>query len=206
MDWHTTSTILSNLRDYDNRDAWDRLIARFRPPIVSFARQIGVPAAEAEDVAQETLTAFAQAIREGRYQREKGRLSHWLFGIAYRQVLKERRVSAQRHKRQVQPPDTLWLTHLPQEPEATTVWDRQWHNSMLQHCLDQVRTEVEAVTYQAFELLVRGERTAADAARELNVPVKTVYNAKHRVLKRVRELRAQYEQVQENGSHALPGN
>ena len=62
-EWITTSTILHDLRDYENREAWGRFSDRFRRPIVRFARNAGLAANDAEDVAQEVLTAFAQAHR-----------------------------------------------------------------------------------------------------------------------------------------------
>ena len=83
MDWITTSTILEGLKEFEGGDAWERLVERFRRPIVSFIRDLGLAESDAEDVAQETLIAFAEAYREGKYDPAKGRLSHWLFGIAW---------------------------------------------------------------------------------------------------------------------------
>jgi DNA-directed RNA polymerase specialized sigma24 family protein len=58
-----------------------------------------------------------------------------------------------------------------------------------------VRTEVEPATMRALELVVGGSLSAAEAASRIGVPVKAVYNAKHRVLKRIRELRVELEDV-----------
>lgn len=196
MDWLTTSTVLHDLRDFNNRAAWDQFAERFRRPIVSFARTLGLSTIDAEDVAQETLLAFAESFRRGQYDRSKGRLSRWLFGIAYRQALNERRSGARLAARGAagSDPDAL-LHNVPDEAAATVSWDQEWEQALLQQCLAQVQAEVEPVTYQAFELVVRGERSAAQAAAELGVPIKLVYNAKHRVLKRIRELRAALEDV-----------
>src|SRR5690349_6694570 len=92
--WVTTATVLEKLRDFGNRDAWSSFTERFRQPVVSFARGMGLKQADAEDVAQETLLAFAEAYRGGKYDPAKGRLSRFLFGIAYRQALRGRRVAA----------------------------------------------------------------------------------------------------------------
>jgi DNA-directed RNA polymerase specialized sigma24 family protein len=89
-DWVTTSTILGGLRDFEDRASWERFVARFRAPIVRLALGHGLEAADADDVAQETLVAFADGFRAGRYDAQQGRLSSWLFGIAYRQVLRAR--------------------------------------------------------------------------------------------------------------------
>ena len=90
-DWVTTSVLLSELRDFGNQAAWDRLADRFREPVVAFARKMGLTPSQAEDAAQETLLAFAEAFRDGKYDPAKGRLNRWLFGIAFRQVLNAKR-------------------------------------------------------------------------------------------------------------------
>jgi DNA-directed RNA polymerase specialized sigma24 family protein len=40
---------------------------------------------------------------------------------------------------------------------------------------------------------VREEKSADDAAKQLGITIKSVYNAKHRILKRIRELRADFD-------------
>lgn len=194
MDWLTTSTILEGLGDFGNQTAWQRLTNRFRLPLFRFAQRMGLPDADAEDASQEALLAFAESFRSGHYDAAKGKLSQWLFGIAYRQVLNQRRRAAQQVAR-VGPPadDTDWWNNWPDDATATQMWEDDWERAVYEQCLDQVRQEVEATTYQAFELVMRLEGSAAEAAQVLGVPVKTVYNAKHRVLKRIRELRTEFE-------------
>ena len=195
MDWITTSTVLHDLLSFENRAAWDRFVSRFRRPIVSFARSIGLDSTDAEDVAQETLAAFAQGYRGGQYDRTRGRLSQWLFGIAYRKALDGRRRAARINNLGSSAIDHLSGQLLPSEHDASVSWDQEWEQSLLQQCLEQVQREVDPLTFRAFDLVVREERDAATAAQTLGVNIKLVYNAKHRILKRIRDLRAELEQV-----------
>jgi RNA polymerase sigma-70 factor (ECF subfamily) len=194
MEWTTTSTILEGLGDHANHIAWDRFVARFRVPVVAFARQRGLSESDAEDVAQETLLAFAGALRDGKYERGKGKLSRFLFGIAHRQALNRRRQDARRATKHAVSADSNLADPSP-EADASDTWDREWEASVLEQCLRQVRKEVTSTTYRAFELVVRDEVAAQSAADGLGVPIKAVYNAKHRVLKRIRQLREEWEQV-----------
>ena len=195
MDWLTTSTILSDLRDHANDAAWQRLADRFRRPIVRFACKLGFHESDAEDVAQETLFEFAAAYREGRYDPARGRLSRWLFGIAYRLSLSERRRAARRAAvvAPVESP-TTFFSEVPDEQAASQTWDQEWEQALLETCLQRVESEVEPDTFHAFRLAVQQELPAPRVAEMLGVSVKLVYNAKHRVLKRVRELRAELEE------------
>lgn len=193
VDWLTTSTILRDLRDYANEGAWTRFVERFRRPVVRFARQTGLDAAAAEDVAQEALLAFAAAFRAGKYDRDKGRLSRWLFGIAYNHVLRQRQKDAREGARLADVGGSAFWGEVPDERTAGRTWDEEWENALWCECLERVRPEFEPQSIRAFELVLRDGRSAAEAADELGIPVKAVYNAKHRVLKRLRQLRAELE-------------
>lgn len=195
MDWITTSTILTDLSDFTNQSAWQHFVERFRAPIVRFAQRLGLAEPDAEEVAQETLAAFASAYRQKQYDRSKGRLSHWLFGIAHRQALSARRSNARRHALTFQPDGDSYLESVPDGQAADRLWEEEWEQAVLELCLHRVRQEVEPMTMRAFEA-VMGERTPAEAAREMGIPVKAVYNAKYTVLKRLRELRTELEALE----------
>jgi RNA polymerase sigma-70 factor (ECF subfamily) len=185
VDWVTTSTVLDRLAHYSDQGAWERLTERFRGPFLAYARRRGLGEAECEDVAQESLLAFAQAYREGKYDRARGRLSHWLFGIAWRRVEEARRGLARVRGLAEGVPTELDLA-VP--GEVSPEWQEIWERSMIELCLRQVRKEVEPATFRAFEMLVLESRLVEDATRELGLSANAVTIAKHRVGKRVREL------------------
>ena len=151
---------------------------------------------DVEKLEQPVGKAFADGFRQGSYKREKGRLSDWLFGIAYRQVLKMRGRLA---RAEVQGPgsDTAgsFWSQLPSEKEATASWSEEWAKAVLNQCLQQVRREVEPTTIRAFELFALAKQPAAEVGTELGISRNAVFIAKHRILKRLRELQEQYEQV-----------
>ncbi len=197
MDWLTTSTILSGLRDYDNEPAWKRFDARFRRPVVRFAVTSGLAHSDAEDVAQEVMIAFAESYRRGDYDREKGRLSRWLFGLAYNHLLRFRQKQGRQKAKIISQAQGAAVLDVAQAEESASLdWDRTWEETIWQECLDRVRIEFAPETLAAFELSVRGDAKPAAVAEELGVSVKSVYNARHRVLKRLRELREELEAVE----------
>jgi RNA polymerase sigma-70 factor (ECF subfamily) len=202
VEWVTTTTILQKLCDFENRDAWERLVDRFRRPIMSFVREVGVASADCEDVAQGTLLAFAEGIRAGKYDRTRGRLSRWLFGLAYYQALRRRRKDAH----DPPAPNGERSDGAGAEPESAVahVWDRVWERFILDKGIEQARREFAPEIFRAFELVVLEDLPPAEAARSLGTSVKSVYNAKHRVLKRVRELIAEVEDLGEDESE-VPG-
>ncbi|NOS99997.1 MAG: RNA polymerase sigma factor [Phycisphaerales bacterium] len=183
-DWVTTSTVLDRLHDFGNRQTWDHFAAVMRRPIVLFACRMGLARSDADDVAQETLLRFATKFRGGQYERSKGRLSKWLFGIAFHEVLHARRKIA---RREPQWSADAAAESLVPDRRAADDWEREWKLTLLRQCFERIRRETEPVAFRAFERVVRDGCAAADVAAELGISVKAVYNAKHRVLRRVRE-------------------
>ncbi|MCB9857490.1 MAG: sigma-70 family RNA polymerase sigma factor [Phycisphaerales bacterium] len=194
IEWITTSTVLHDLRDFENRAAWDHFVLRFRLPVLNFARSVGLSEGDAEDVAQETLITFAELFREGRYDPQRGRLSKWLFGIAHRTALNHRRMTGRRAA-VVSSGKSMTEDVAVGDASAAETWDREWAQALLEQCIERVRREVEPTTYRAFDLVVRENRPAAEVAEILGVNIKLVYNAKHRILRRIRELRESIEQI-----------
>src|SRR3954452_4282077 len=123
MNWVTTATVLEKLRDFENRDAWSDFADRFRHPVVRFAQKMGLRPADAEDVAQETLLAFAEAFRKGNYDPAKGRLSQFLFGIAYRQSLRARSKGGRNPGVAV---ESAFWSQIADEQTASGIWDTEW--------------------------------------------------------------------------------
>jgi RNA polymerase sigma factor (sigma-70 family) len=189
MDWLTTSTILDRLRDNRDDAMWLQFNDRFRLPLVRFAAKMGLSDDLAEDVAQETLLAFCEGYREGKYDRTQGRLSSWLFGIAYRQAANAVRKRARdRAKRDPRAADPEFLAEVPAEAEATQVWDREWQEAAVARCLGLLRSEVQEHTYEAFHRVVYSGQAVEQVARDLEMSANQVYVAKHRCLKRLGEL------------------
>jgi len=70
----TSVTLLEKMRG-GNEEAWQRFCARYEPVILSLARRAGLQEDDARDVAQETLVAFIEAFRRGKYDRDRGQLA-----------------------------------------------------------------------------------------------------------------------------------
>ncbi len=195
MNWVTTSLILDQL-GRDDADTWEIFLERFRQPIVNFALNLGLPLEESEDAAQETLTAFLTAYRQGKYDRAKGRLGSWLFGFAHRTVMNRRRNLAVTQRRQsVGQRTTFWDT-VPAEETVRKSWNESWQHTMLNLCMKQIRIELEPNTINAFEKFALEGQPAARVATELGMSRNAVFLAKHRVLTRLRELQDQLDDVQ----------
>ncbi len=189
MDWKTTTTLLNGLEQPGNQAAWDGFLGRFQIPVRSFVLSRGIRAADAEDLVQDILVAFVEMYRDRRYDRERGRLSSWLFGIAQNHVLRFR----ERGHRHQQKMDAFGVSGSESDPGSWDLWQRHWEEFLLRESLRRAQAETSRRTFAAFELTVLKGHTPEQAATELEIDVKAVYNARHRVLQRMRQLKAEIE-------------
>ena len=191
----TNTALLEGLKDSGDEAAWREFDARYRPLVVAVARRMGLQPSDAEDAAQETMAAFVQAYRQGRYDRQEGRLRDWLRGIACHKVRDLQRRQGRCEKPAADRTDaTRLLDQVPDEaPEAA--WDAEWEKALLRQCLEEVRREVQPQTFEAFTLLALHEWPARRVAEHLQISEDVVYQSKSRVLKRVRELAAHLREI-----------
>lgn len=191
----TTTALLEGLTDVANTTAWREFDERYRPILMGFARRMGLEDADAADMAQEALLRFLQAYREGQYDRSRGRLRSWLTGIA-RNCLRDmrRRADRRRERRGLSAIETL-----PSDDKMDAAWDVECERAVLRRGLDELRTttSTDERTIQAFERLMLDNRAPADVAREMSITLNDVYLAKHRCLKRLREIVRRLEHAYE---------
>lgn len=76
---------------------------------------------------------------------------------------------------------------LPDQVSLEEHWKREGNIEIVQQLLHQIRHEFQSTTWRAFELYVLKELSAEEVAKLLNMNVTSVYTAKSRVLRRLRQ-------------------
>lgn len=184
----TSSTLLAGLMRTGEESRWQSYVERYRPLILGFARRHGLDQDQAEDVTQTALLEFCRAYRNGRYDRSKGRLRSWLFGIVSIQLLAWRRRSG-RHEQAVSDltdSDPAELVSAPDDLKRA--WEEEWTREVLRQCLLEIQCEIQPGTYQAFDEFALKGRPAAEVALELGITENAVFGAKRRVMQRMRDI------------------
>lgn len=194
----TTTVLLEGLRHPSDAQAWETFDNRYRPIVIGFAVRMGLPDADAADVAQETMAQFVQEFRAGRYDRTRGRLRTWLIAMARSKIAMLRR---QRARRGDWRGDSA-LIDLANSRGLIEIWETQRREHILRTALGELResTRLEERTIHAFELLVVRDMPAAAVARQLGVTTHDVYQAKSRVAQRLREILTSLESCFDDGA------
>ncbi len=188
----TTTQLLESLRDSSNDELWCQFDDRYRPVIRAFAIDQGLSEEDAAEVAQVTLTQFSADYRAGRYQRERGRLSSWIIGIARNRIIDAARA---RQKRAALRGDSA-LEAVPELANPDEAWRAARQRVILDRAMQRLRTDskMSEHTLRAFELCAIRGVPPETAAGECGMSVAEVYVAKNRAIKRLREMVAEMTQ------------
>jgi RNA polymerase sigma-70 factor (ECF subfamily) len=188
----TSTNLLEGLKKPENRTVWQQFVGRYRPMIINYARnRFGLTLEDAEEAAQATLMAFATAYRQGGYERDRGRLRKWLFGIATRQTRNQVRKKARNQEVQMpgQTTDTMFADRIPDDDAGLEeAWEAEWRRAVYGQCMVEIRAQFDSRTVEAFERFAQRGRPAQEVADSLGMTPNAVFLAKHKILKRIREL------------------
>jgi RNA polymerase sigma-70 factor (ECF subfamily) len=188
LDLKTRRSLLSRLRDLDDRESWRTFFDLYWRMLYNVARRAGLADADAQDVVQETVVAVARQMPEFRYDRAKGTFKHWLFRIVRRRVAD--------HLRRVyrQPPmGELAFDPLAEDDESAavvpedttgefgTAWEQEWEQAVLDTAVARVREQANPKHFQVFDYCVKQGWPAGKVAATLGMNIAQVYLARHRV-------------------------
>jgi RNA polymerase sigma-70 factor, ECF subfamily len=183
----TSTSLLTRVRASDP-DAWRRLVDVYGPLVYRWCRQAGLKAEDGADVTQEVFGAVATGLDDYRGGHVHGSFRAWLRTIARNKVYDHFRrrqrgpeakggTGAQQQLMQIPEPAEI----LP-DGDPAMVEDSLWHR-----VLPGVRAEFEDHTWQAFWQVTIDGRRPADVAAELEMSTAAIYQAKSRVLHRLRQ-------------------
>lgn len=177
----TRASLLVQLRDPRNGDAWNAFVDVYGPLVFGHCRRRGLSEADADDVTQRVFGRTLTGIRRLDYDRARGRFRDWLGRVTRNEVYRFFRERG-RHPAGAanRAPDLVDdVQSAPVDPE----WVDSFHARVLQVALDRARPRFEPDTWAAFEGVWVHNRPPAEVAAALGQSADWVYVAKSRVLK-----------------------
>jgi len=192
-DQTTRPSLLLQIRDAQDLQAWTQFAEIYAPLIHRFAGRNGLQSADASDLTQEVMSAVAKSIGNFEYDPKVGRFRSWLFTVARNQM------HALYHRQRRQPKGSgdsgvqqVLANQILDDGELQRLWDDEYEQRLFDWATDIVRSHFTGPTWQAFWQTAVQNRPVPEVAADLELTVGAVYIAKSRVLAR---LKAQIEQV-----------
>ena len=185
---NTTRLSLIQRIQSNEEQAWTRLNNLYKPLIFRWLHSHALSPQDAEDLGQEIMMLVFDKISEFDYNGRRGAFRHWLRLITINRM--KGFLRSRRTQRQETGDADLWET-LEQleapDSEASQAFDRQHDQHVISQLLLQLAKEFSPRTIQAFRLYVLEETPPEEVAQRLGISVASVYSARSRILRRLRE-------------------
>ena len=182
----TSASLIRRVRDHDAL-AWQRLADIYTPLVYSWARRFGLNSDDAADAVQDVFRSVHRGLSD--YQREQAGTSFrgWLRAITQNAVRMHFRRAKQHPQATGGTEATLQLQQLPAESVDTEGSALEEHRRLLHRTLRLIRGDFNETTWQAFYRTTLESAPAPTVAQELGISHAAVRQARHRVLRRLRE-------------------
>ncbi len=187
----TRPSLILQIQDPTNRDAWDAFTQLYRPVIYRLARGRGLQDADADDLTQQVLMSVSRAIPDWR-SNPHTRFRHWLNRIARNAILNV--LTRGKNIRSVGGTSFLHaMQNMPQlADDLESQIEHEYQRQLYRRAAEIVRDSVNEDTWLAFlYTVVEGESTETVAAR-MGKSIGNVHAARSRLMRRlqtvVREL------------------
>jgi len=194
----TRPSLLIQLRDAQNQQAWGEFLKIYQPLIHRLACRRGLQDADAREVTQEVLVAVAGAIGRWEQGSRSGSFRRWLTTIT-RNLVINFLIHQSKQPRPASDRDlSEWMRESPAPTSDVTI-DFEWEEKqqIFRIAAERIRSEFQASTWLAFWKTTVDECPIPSVASELNVSPGMVYVSRSRVMKRlrekVREIQVSYE-------------
>jgi RNA polymerase sigma-70 factor (ECF subfamily) len=184
----TRASLLLRLRDPRDGDAWAQFVTLYAPVVYGYARKQGLQDADAADLCQEVLRAVAGAVGRLEYDPGRGSFRNWLFTVVRRKLSNWRAAQENRARGSGHPATRLLLEQCPAPTAEEAEWEDEWQDQLFAWACAQVRADVTDVTWQAFWGTAIDGQSGKRVAADLGLSLTAVYNARSRVLARLKEL------------------
>ncbi len=181
----TRVSLLLRLRDRTDKLSWQDFHDRYGELLYRFARARGASAVDAEDIVQEVEMYLFKAMEGFEYDAAKGRFRAYLRSAVVHAA--GRRAAKEARQGEAVDPEAFDYLTAVREANEDDRWEREWRLHRLRWALRQVAPEFAKKTLEAFQLHVLADRPARETAQQLGLSEASVYQAKSRILKRVKE-------------------
>lgn len=193
----TSESLIVQVRDPLNRAAWEQFEQLYRPVIFRIARAKGLQHADALDLVQQVLISVSSAIDRFEKQHEGVRFRNWLGRITRNAILK---ALSRRPRDRASGGSGLLdvLSEIPADPETEALINLEYRRELFQRAAQLVRGQSQEVTWLAFEMTELQQISIERTADLLQISTGSVYAARSRVMRRIRNTIQQLEASDSN--------
>jgi RNA polymerase sigma-70 factor (ECF subfamily) len=178
----TSPSLIERIKHSHDETAWRVFVDLYTPLLRSWCKRMHLPPDESDDLIQEVLVLLVRKIRRFQYDPAL-KFRGWLRTVLNNKLRECRRRPSNRLR-------TVGDSALHQVVDSRgddEFWEREYGRHLLQGALDSVRHEFSPVMWRAFQATLLQEQSVAQVAADMGISPQTVYAARSRIKKRLRE-------------------
>ena len=177
-------TLLQRIRQPDDQAAWNRFVDLYSPMLFAWAKRAGMSEHDAVDLVQDVFLVLMAELPRFEYDATRKNFRGWLKTITVNKC-RER----QRRKNPVAAPGGSegGLSAIVDDATVEAFWEGEYRQHLIAQALRLMQSDFEPQTWQAAWLALTTDRTAADIGSELGLAEASVWVAKSRVLRKLRQ-------------------
>jgi RNA polymerase sigma-70 factor (ECF subfamily) len=183
----TRFSLIAQVQSPEDREAWDQFVLIYRPVVYRMARRRGMQDADAQDLVQSVFMRVASSIHRWEKTDPETKFRHWLRRVARNTIFS----ALSRQPKDAAAGGSEMLDLLAGQPKNEKLVEQELATETMReqyrHAAAVVKKDVDPDTWRAFELTVVGGQSCEEAAALLGKSVGSVYAARSRVMRRLRE-------------------
>ena len=165
-----------------DQTAWEQFVALYTPLIFHWARKVGLGQADAENLVQDVVTTVFRRLPDFQYDRSRS-FRGWLRTV----TLNTFRTTARKKSFNEKTATASVLESLSSFEEAQSTWDIDYARMLVSQTMEGMQSDFAPATWNALKLVFSDGTPVDQAAAQTGVSPWTIYSAKARLLKRLRE-------------------
>ena len=191
----TRSSLLLQVQDGPQNAAWLEFATLYRPVIYRLGRKRGLQDADAQDLAQTVLLSISRSIERWNKHEDGTSFRSWVRRITNNAIVNAL-TRKPRDAASGGPVPQMQLEQLSEpSPNLQQEVEREYRREVFQRAAAIVRTDVTEDSWAAFELTVIDGQGVESVAQQLKKSIGAVYTARSRVIRPLREVVEELEDV-----------
>ena len=183
----TSESLLFRLQQHANSDeidqsAWESFVGLYTPLLLHWARKVGLKQPDAADLIQEVLAIVFRRLPDLKYDRQ-GSFRGWLRTVTLNKYRERRR----KKTLPLVDESASFVEGLASVPQAESTWDLDYGRLLLIQAMDKMQCDFEPATWQALLAVMRENLSVEQASKQHNVSPWTIYSARSRLMRRLRD-------------------
>jgi RNA polymerase sigma-70 factor (ECF subfamily) len=187
----TRQSLISRIRR-DEGPAWNELVSLYSPLVAFWCRRQGIADADIRDLEQEVFFAVSRSIDRYRPTESSGSFRAWLWAVTRHKIIDSLR-RAQRTPAASGGSTALKIfsnapdSSVPERLDDSDVAERSQFALLVRRALEQVRSEFEPRSWQAFWSTTIDGLSVPIVAQQLEMSPAAIRQHRSRILRRLRQ-------------------